>query len=567
MRLPLCLTICVALFIPAVASAQEVVMWGSELPFYSPPQGLDRVIEVDAAPLHTVALRADGTVVAWGDNHFNQCDVPAGLRNVVHVTTGGTHCLALKSDGTLAAWGDKGAIYAPPKGLKNVVGVDEGEAHSVAVLANGTVRVWGDNSYGQCNLPAGISTAVAVSGGSVHSLALKSNGRVVAWGDNYYGQSNVPTDLKNVVAVSAGWGHSLALRADGTVAAWGDNFRNQCAVPPDLKSVVAVAAGFWHSVALKSDGTVVVWGGFGDVNQPPAGLADVTAIAAGGNTVALRGRVNVAYDGIVAYAGGALTGKVILPKLAPAGGMTVPLASSDPTVTVPSAVTLAPGERTAFFPITADLFFGADRTVLVQPEGGAAGPLTVRAQALSLTPNIPSWVGGSTSQPFVTAALRWPLPFDVSFDLVASDPSVTVPARITITGGRLSKRIVLTHDQVDTKRVATLTADYEGSTVAQVELGLKAFRCTLTVSPDAAAPGASVTGKIVLLSTNRVPVTVLLSSSKASVGVPASVTVPAGAKEIEFPIAVGAEASGKRLRITATIHDYKTSAVLTVAPA
>ena len=47
-----------------------------------------------------------GTVAAWGDDSQGQCDVPGGLSNVVAVAGGGAHSLALRADGTVAAWGD-----------------------------------------------------------------------------------------------------------------------------------------------------------------------------------------------------------------------------------------------------------------------------------------------------------------------------------------------------------------------------------------------------------------------------------------------------------------------------
>lgn len=54
---------------------------------------------------HVVALRADGTVVCWGDNTEGQCTVPGGLNNIIAVAAGDNHSVALKNDGTIYAWG------------------------------------------------------------------------------------------------------------------------------------------------------------------------------------------------------------------------------------------------------------------------------------------------------------------------------------------------------------------------------------------------------------------------------------------------------------------------------
>ena len=55
--------------------------------------------------LHTVALKGDGTVVAWGWNYYGQCNVPSGLNNVVAIAAGGWHTVALLRDGKVAVWG------------------------------------------------------------------------------------------------------------------------------------------------------------------------------------------------------------------------------------------------------------------------------------------------------------------------------------------------------------------------------------------------------------------------------------------------------------------------------
>ena len=62
---------------------------------------------------HSLVLKADGTVVAWGagktnsglNPHYGQAMVPDGLTNAVRLAAGFYHSLALKSDGTVAAWG------------------------------------------------------------------------------------------------------------------------------------------------------------------------------------------------------------------------------------------------------------------------------------------------------------------------------------------------------------------------------------------------------------------------------------------------------------------------------
>src|SRR4051812_21495190 len=46
-----------------------------------------------------------GTVVAWGGNQRGQTNVPAGLTNAIAVAGGTFHSIALRSDGTVVAWG------------------------------------------------------------------------------------------------------------------------------------------------------------------------------------------------------------------------------------------------------------------------------------------------------------------------------------------------------------------------------------------------------------------------------------------------------------------------------
>jgi hypothetical protein len=57
------------------------------------PSGLSNVIAVAGGTAHSLALSADGTVVAWGS--YVQNDVPNGLTNVIAIADGTDHCLAI----------------------------------------------------------------------------------------------------------------------------------------------------------------------------------------------------------------------------------------------------------------------------------------------------------------------------------------------------------------------------------------------------------------------------------------------------------------------------------------
>src|SRR5688572_29135702 len=71
---------------------------------------------VAAGGWHSLALHADGTLRAWGDDSSGALGIGrslvsarplavAGLTNVIAVSAGGNHTLALKGDGTVWAWG------------------------------------------------------------------------------------------------------------------------------------------------------------------------------------------------------------------------------------------------------------------------------------------------------------------------------------------------------------------------------------------------------------------------------------------------------------------------------
>ncbi|HXN39441.1 MAG TPA: IPT/TIG domain-containing protein [Solirubrobacteraceae bacterium] len=283
--------------------------------------GLKFVTAVAGGGLHSLALLANGTVQAWGDNEFGQlgdgsttnASVPvavSGLADVKAIAAGEDHSLALLDNGTVMAWGDnesgqlgdgndqESEVPVAVKGLTGVKAIAAGGNHSMALLSNGAVQAWGDNESGELGNASTKSSAVpvavkglsgvsAISAGGQFSLALLSNGTVQAWGANEFGQlgtgleegeeerSDVPIrveGLSGATSIAAGSSHSLALVGGGTVMAWGeDNFgelgngkiearEGKPVAVSGLSGVVAISAGGQDSAALLSGGSVMTWG-------------------------------------------------------------------------------------------------------------------------------------------------------------------------------------------------------------------------------------------------------------------------------------------------------------------
>ena len=89
----------------------------------------------------SLAVKSDGTVVAWGCQGFGgygTCTVPDGLAGVTAIAANWAQSLALKSDGTVVAWGCDGS----------------------------------PSTIGQCSVPDGLSDVTAIAAGLTSSLAL-----------------------------------------------------------------------------------------------------------------------------------------------------------------------------------------------------------------------------------------------------------------------------------------------------------------------------------------------------------------------------------------------------------
>jgi hypothetical protein len=256
-------------------------------PFIDPGARLTAPPNAIAAGFNfSAAIKADGTVVAWGYNARGEVDVPPNLRNVEALATSADseNCLALKANGTVIQWGFN--ISPVPNGLKNVKALAAANFHNLALRANGTVIAWGTDYYGgnaAADVPTGLRSVRDIVAGNYYSIALKENGDLIGWGEDPTVLGNMPQHLDNIQNLAGGWAFVYALKSDGTVLAWGNDFFGQTDVPDGLTDVVQVAMGYGFGLALKADGTVVKWGWDGyipDVSVPPD-LDHVVAIATG----------------------------------------------------------------------------------------------------------------------------------------------------------------------------------------------------------------------------------------------------------------------------------------------
>ena len=236
---------------------------------------------------NTIALKADGTVVAVGNND-GQYDV-SNWTDIVAICTGDNYAVGLKADGTVVAVGGNYDGQCDVSDWTNIVAIDVGDRCTIGLKADGTVVATGNNDYEQCNI-SGWTDIVAISTGADCTIGLKTDGTVVAVGYNMAserGQCNV-SGWTNIVAIDSGAGCTAGLKADGTVVAVGNNDDGQCDVS-NWTDIVAISVGGRYTVGLKADGTVVATGNNNHGQRNVSHWTDIVAISTGGShTVGLK---------------------------------------------------------------------------------------------------------------------------------------------------------------------------------------------------------------------------------------------------------------------------------------
>jgi len=291
-------------------------------------------VAVSVGGNHSVALKADGSLWTWGSNNCGQLgydtkrDDAFGIlvskpqltplrvgadSNWIAISAGRNHTMALRSDGSLWAWGlnDRGQLGDGTTTLRETpvrVGEDSDWTavsacidYTAALKADGSLWAWGSNDCGQLgdgtdtgrNTPVRVgedSNWAAVSAGWEYTVALKADGSLWSWGKNQQGQLGYDTEREfgmrksqqtplrvgaetSWVTISAGFDHTMALETDGSLWGWGSNVGGQLdgqisddksgPLPSRIgaeSNWTAVSAGVSRTMALKADGSLWAWG-------------------------------------------------------------------------------------------------------------------------------------------------------------------------------------------------------------------------------------------------------------------------------------------------------------------
>jgi len=165
---------------------------------------------------YCIGLRGNGTIV--GDNNWVADKWWEEWNDIVSISSGAGHVLGLKKDGTVVAFGDNEYGQCNVEDWTNIVAIAAGGAFSVGLRCDGTVVATGLNNSGQCDLEDWKDIVVISACGAITN-GIKSDGTVAS--------TSFETDTwHDIVAITEvnhkGWEHCIGLKNDGTLVYTGD---------------------------------------------------------------------------------------------------------------------------------------------------------------------------------------------------------------------------------------------------------------------------------------------------------------------------------------------------------
>jgi len=253
--------------------------------------GLTGGVAIASGKIHSLAVKADGSVWSWGYNGTGalgdgsntsklspvQVSTMGTGSGVIALTGGYFHTLAIKVDGSVWAWGSnlKGQlgivsgntnspiqVMAPGSGASAVAAARQS---SFLLKDDGSVLAWGLNDYGQLGdgtttnrtTPVPVSGlganpgSIALSAGEFISQSLNADGALSAWGYSQSGAivggtngaNNTPVPNTLISGIQMPLSYNSLYLYPGTVtgfkqdagfrATWGGIYWNGSVPPPD----------------------------------------------------------------------------------------------------------------------------------------------------------------------------------------------------------------------------------------------------------------------------------------------------------------------------------------------
>ena len=175
-------------------------------------------IAISAGNYHTLALKNDGNVWAWGNNAWGQLGLGDTINraspvqipkfsSIVAISAGGNraytaqyyHSLAVKDDGSVWAWGSNaygqlgltgGVCRTSPVQVPDILGcvtVLAGFYHTLALTNDGRVLAWGNNNYGQLgvgDMKPRVAPVQIPNVANVTAIAARSNQSIAICGSD-----------------------------------------------------------------------------------------------------------------------------------------------------------------------------------------------------------------------------------------------------------------------------------------------------------------------------------------------------------------------------------------------
>ncbi len=180
----------------------SVIAWGDNSSGQTNvPVTVQNAVTIAAGSGFSQALLPDGNIIQWGASHI----MSSAFTNVMLLSTKGYHTIALRADGTVVD------TLQASVSQTNVISICAGKSDSVVLRSDGSLAAWGKNYYGQTNIPAAATNIVALAAGDDHFMALRADGVVIAWGNTNFSQTKIPVLTQSVGLISAGSVHSLAV--------------------------------------------------------------------------------------------------------------------------------------------------------------------------------------------------------------------------------------------------------------------------------------------------------------------------------------------------------------------